>query len=83
MAPTFSPSLLFLHVLAYNYRPDGQSPVIMPREIDPPTVQRDFVLAALKEGKRLDGRALLEMRNISFEFGDDLGCCECRLGKTA
>ena len=55
----------------------------MPREIDPPTVQRDFVLAALKEGKRLDGRALFEMRNISLEFGDDLGCCECRLGKTA
>lgn len=54
----------------------------MPREIDPPNAQREFVLAALAEGKRLDGRNLLDMRNVEFAFGDELGCVECRLGKT-
>ncbi|RXK41045.1 exosome complex component RRP45 [Tremella mesenterica] len=55
----------------------------MPRDIDPPTIQRDFVLKALSEGKRLDGRLPLEMREIELEFGAELGCCQCRLGKTA
>lgn len=54
----------------------------MPREIDPPTVQREFLLAALGERKRLDGRGLLETREVSFTFGDELGWVECRLGKT-
>jgi exosome complex component RRP45 len=55
----------------------------MPREVEPPTIQREFLLAALAEGKRLDGRLPLEMREISLEFGEELGCVECRLGKTA
>ena len=55
---------------------------IMPREIDPPSIQRDFVLAALGEGKRLDGRLPLEMRDVRLEFGEELGVCTCHLGKT-
>lgn len=54
----------------------------MPREIDPPSVQRDFVLSALAEGKRLDGRLPLEMREAQVKFGEELGWCECRLGDT-
>lgn len=54
----------------------------MPREIDPPTIQREFLLAALAEGKRLDGRLPLEMRETEFIFGEELGSVECRLGKT-
>jgi exosome complex component RRP45 len=54
----------------------------MPREIDPPTIQKDFILAALAEGKRADGRALLQTRNVEFTFGSELGWVECRLGKT-
>jgi exosome complex component RRP45 len=54
----------------------------MPREIEPPTVQRDFLLAALAEGKRLDGRLPLEMRDMQLRFGEELGWCECRLGQT-
>ncbi len=54
----------------------------MPREIDPPSIQRDFLLSALAEGKRLDGRLPLEMREIRFEFGEALGWCQCYLGKT-
>ncbi|CAD6590641.1 MAG: hypothetical protein TREMPRED_005835 [Tremellales sp. Tagirdzhanova-0007] len=55
----------------------------MPREIDPPTIQRDFLLSALAEGKRLDGRLPLEMREIRLEFGEALGWCRCHLGKTS
>ncbi|ORY28024.1 ribosomal protein S5 domain 2-type protein [Naematelia encephala] len=55
----------------------------MPREIEPPTVQRDFILASLGEGKRIDGRVPLEMRPIKLEFGDELGWCTCHLGKTS
>lgn len=55
----------------------------MVREIDPPSVQNEFLLAALAEGKRLDGRLPLQMRDVHYIFGDELGCVECRLGKTA
>ena len=54
----------------------------MPREIEPATIQKEFVLAALGEGKRLDGRGLLQHRELEFTFGDELGWVECRLGKT-
>ncbi|WVQ70795.1 hypothetical protein IAR50_000317 [Cryptococcus sp. DSM 104548] len=55
----------------------------MVREIEPPTVQQEFLLAALAEGKRLDGRLPLEMRKVEYVFGEELGCVECRMGKTA
>ncbi|ODN99597.1 exosome complex component RRP45 [Cryptococcus wingfieldii CBS 7118] len=55
----------------------------MVREVEPPTVQQDFLLAALAEGKRLDGRLPLEMRKVQYVFGEELGCVECRMGKTA
>lgn len=54
----------------------------MPREIEPPTIQRDFLLAALAEGKRLDGRSPLEMRKVGIEFNGELGSCEVHLGDT-
>jgi len=55
----------------------------MPREIDPPSINRDFLLAALAEGKRMDGRLALEMREVNLEFGEEMGWCSCRMGKTA
>ncbi|WWD20843.1 hypothetical protein CI109_105320 [Kwoniella shandongensis] len=55
----------------------------MVREIEPPLVQKEFLLAALAEGRRLDGRLPLEMRKVEYIFGEELGCVECRLGKTA
>ncbi|ODN83072.1 hypothetical protein L202_01294 [Cryptococcus amylolentus CBS 6039] len=55
----------------------------MVREVEPPTVQQDFLLAALAQGKRLDGRLPLEMRKVQYVFGEELGCVECRMGKTA
>ena len=55
----------------------------MPREIEPPSIQKEFILAALAEGKRLDGRLPLQVRDIRLEFGDELGWCTCHLGKTS
>lgn len=54
----------------------------MPREIEPPSNQREFLLAALAEGKRIDGRIPLQMRQVHLTFGEELGWVECRLGKT-
>jgi exosome complex component RRP45 len=49
---------------------------------EPSTVEREFILKALKEGRRVDGRGLLDYRNVSFSFGVDLGTLEVRIGKT-
>ncbi|KAG8928804.1 hypothetical protein FRC02_006446 [Tulasnella sp. 418] len=54
----------------------------MPRELEPPTAQKDFVLQALKQGLRTDGRLLLQSRAPELIFGDELGSVECRYGKT-
>lgn len=54
----------------------------MPRELEPAIAQREFVLEALKQGLRTDGRALLESRNVELVFGEELGMVECKLGKT-
>ncbi|KAF9505215.1 hypothetical protein BS47DRAFT_564544 [Hydnum rufescens UP504] len=54
----------------------------MPREVEPPIVQREFVLTALKESIRIDGRQLLQGRQPQLIFGDELGWVECALGKT-
>ena len=54
----------------------------MPREVEPPIVQREFVLGALKEKMRVDGRGLLQGRDHSLVFGEELGVVECSLGKT-
>lgn len=54
----------------------------MPREQEPATAQREFVLEALKQRIRVDGRELLEGRKPELIFGDELGWVECRLGKT-
>lgn len=54
----------------------------MPREVEPPIVQREFVLGALKEKMRVDGRGLLQGRDHSLIFGEELGVVECSLGKT-
>lgn len=55
----------------------------MPRETEPPSIQKEFLVDALAEGKRLDGRLPLEQRPFTLTFGPELGNVECRLGKTA
>ncbi|KAK5174709.1 3'-5'-exoribonuclease [Saxophila tyrrhenica] len=54
----------------------------MPSEPAPSTNEREFILAALRENTRLDGRALDAYRPISLTFGNDYGTADVRLGKT-
>jgi len=54
--------------------PYGATPV--------PISNRDVLLAALKEGLRVDGRAAYDVRQWRFEFGTARGHVEVSLGKT-
>ncbi|KAG8856580.1 hypothetical protein FRB96_006340 [Tulasnella sp. 330] len=54
----------------------------MPRELEPSISQKEFVLGALKQGLRTDGRLLLQGRDVQLMFGEELGSVECRFGKT-
>ncbi|XP_029949927.1 exosome complex component RRP45 [Salarias fasciatus] len=44
--------------------------------------ERDFILKAIEEKKRLDGRQTYDFRRIKITFGTDYGCCFVDLGKT-
>lgn len=54
----------------------------MPREADPPSVERNFILDALHENIRIDGRALDQFRPLSLTFGSTYGTATVQLGKT-
>ena len=54
----------------------------MPREAEPSINERSFILQALEENVRLDGRALDAFRDIEISFGDDYGLADVQLGKT-
>nr|CAD7606992.1 unnamed protein product [Timema genevievae] len=44
--------------------------------------ERTFVLQALSEEKRIDGRGIDEFRELEIFFGTDWGCCQVSLGDT-
>uniref|UniRef100_A0A3B3XYU8 Exosome complex component RRP45 n=1 Tax=Poecilia mexicana TaxID=48701 RepID=A0A3B3XYU8_9TELE len=44
--------------------------------------ERDFILKAIEEKKRLDGRQTYDYRKIKITFGTDYGCCFVDLGQT-
>ncbi|XP_076996276.1 exosome complex component RRP45 isoform X1 [Tamandua tetradactyla] len=44
--------------------------------------ERRFLLRAIEEKKRLDGRHTYDYRSIKIAFGTDYGCCVVELGKT-
>ncbi|XP_027758591.1 exosome complex component RRP45 isoform X1 [Empidonax traillii] len=44
--------------------------------------ERRFLLRAIQERKRLDGRQCYDYRNIRVSFGADRGCCIVELGRT-
>ncbi|XP_024145267.1 exosome complex component RRP45 [Oryzias melastigma] len=46
------------------------------------TCERDFILKAIEEKKRLDGRQTYDYRKIKISFGTDYGCCFVDLGHT-
>ncbi|XP_036372728.1 exosome complex component RRP45 isoform X2 [Megalops cyprinoides] len=52
------------------------------RETPLSNCERQFLLKAIEEKKRLDGRQTYDYRNIKIAFGTDYGCCIVDLGKT-
>ncbi|XP_069050093.1 exosome complex component RRP45 isoform X1 [Lepisosteus oculatus] len=52
------------------------------RETPLSNCERQFLLTAIKEKKRLDGRQTYDYRNIKITFGTQYGCCIVDLGKT-
>ncbi|KAI9726403.1 MAG: hypothetical protein M1834_009031 [Cirrosporium novae-zelandiae] len=53
----------------------------MPREAEPSANERSFVLAALRENVRIDGRQFDAFRDLELNFGDN-GVADVKLGKT-
>lgn len=67
----------------FSQRPDSFSqPLTMPREAEPSQNEKDFVLKAVREGHRLDARALDQFRPLDLKFGDQYGVADVTLGKT-
>jgi exosome complex component RRP45 len=54
----------------------------MPREADISVNERAFILQALQERIRLDGRAFDAFRPLELTFGDEYGVVDVQLGKT-
>ncbi|TGZ85388.1 hypothetical protein EX30DRAFT_326445 [Ascodesmis nigricans] len=54
----------------------------MPKELDPSTNEKNFILESLYAGERLDGRELDAFRPLELEFGEEYGLADVRLGKT-
>lgn len=54
----------------------------MPRETDLSLNESAFILQALREGVRLDGRPLDAFREPIIAFGDDFGVVDVHLGRT-
>ncbi|KAK3357366.1 ribosomal protein S5 domain 2-type protein [Lasiosphaeria hispida] len=54
----------------------------MPREAEPSLNERQFILQALQENLRLDGREFDQYRPLELTFGDQYGVADVTLGKT-
>ncbi|KAF2086477.1 exoribonuclease [Saccharata proteae CBS 121410] len=54
----------------------------MPREAELSLNAREFILQALSESVRLDGRNFDQFRDLDLNFGDEYGVADVRLGKT-
>lgn len=56
--------------------------VTMPREAEPSLPEKTFLIQALDEGLRLDGRKFDQFRSLELNFGDEYGVAEVKSGKT-
>lgn len=54
----------------------------MPKEAEPSSNERAFILQALQEDIRLDGRSLDAYRHLNISFGEEHGVADVQLGKT-
>lgn len=52
------------------------------RETPLSNCERAFLLRAITDKKRIDGRQTYDYRNIKISFGTEYGCCIVELGKT-
>lgn len=54
----------------------------MPRIVDISNNEKNFIVDALSQSLRLDGRRLDQFRDIELTYGQELGSATVRLGKT-
>lgn len=54
----------------------------MVRELEPSVNETAFLLQALKQGRRVDGREIYDMRSVEITLGSDYGYVEVQLGRT-
>lgn len=54
----------------------------MPREVEPSLNEKAFVLQALRENIRTDGRGFDTFRKLELQFGEDHGVADVQLGRT-
>lgn len=54
----------------------------MPREAEPSNNEKTFILDALVEKYRLDGRSFDQFRDINISFGEAFGSVTVQLGRT-
>jgi len=54
----------------------------MPREAELSSNEKTFILDALKEGIRGDGRKYNQYRPLDLAFGDEYGAVELSIGNT-
>lgn len=54
----------------------------MSREVPLSIPESEFIINALREEVRLDGRGLDRIRSLKISFGDDYGYVKVQLGKT-
>lgn len=57
-------------------------PAIMNKEAPLSIAERDFILDALREDVRLDGRKADQLRPLNLSFGEEYGHVKVQLGKT-
>ena len=62
-----------------SYSPTADT---MPKEPELSINEKSFILEALKQNIRLDGRALDAFRDVELTFGEEYGLVDVRLGKT-
>ncbi|KIM32673.1 hypothetical protein M408DRAFT_312853 [Serendipita vermifera MAFF 305830] len=54
----------------------------MPRPTSPSIPEKEFLVSAIQQSLRLDGRPLTTLREPQLIFGSELGWVECVMGKT-
>lgn len=54
----------------------------MVKDLDPSINESTFLLQALEEKRRIDGRGIYDVRSIDITFGADYGQVNVQLGRT-